>query len=403
MASRIAPPARLVTRSSAEPVAGSELAAPSPPAVMRRFQQIDILRAIAVFLVLGRHMTPCPASVSPLLHQVTQVWVRGGWIGVDLFFVLSGFLVSGLLFREYEKHRQLHIGHFLIRRGFKIYPPFWLLLAVTALIVTWQHGRLPVRGLVFELIFLQNYGPALWNHTWSLAIEEHFYFILAIGLLALTRWRSAAPFRAIPAAFISVALVCLMLRIATSLETPYNHQTHLFPTHLRLDSLFFGVLLAFFFHRQPVRFMSAARRLRYPILALGVLLLLPAFHLPLETTPFVFTYGLTLFYVGGGCLLIAALGFRAPTARLPRAVAYVGSHSYSVYLWHMPVALWGTAIAAGVFSQHYNWFVYAAVYLVGAVAVGVAMSILIEFPVLRLRDRFFPSRGAPLTTAATEP
>ncbi|MEM7353410.1 MAG: acyltransferase, partial [Acidobacteriota bacterium] len=64
---------------------------------MHRFQQIDILRAVAVLLVLGRHMTPCPPEVSPLLHQVTQAWFRGGWIGVDLFFVLSGFLVSGLL------------------------------------------------------------------------------------------------------------------------------------------------------------------------------------------------------------------------------------------------------------------------------------------------------------------
>lgn len=101
---------------------------------LNRFRQIDILRAVAVLLVLGRHLTPCPEGFSHFLHHVTRIWNQGGWIGVDLFFVLSGFLVSGLLFREHEKFHELHIGHFLIRRGFKIYPPFWLLIGATVLV-----------------------------------------------------------------------------------------------------------------------------------------------------------------------------------------------------------------------------------------------------------------------------
>jgi len=83
---------------------------------VNRLKQIDLLRALAVFLVLGRHLRPCPADINPVLRHITAVWKRGGWVGVDLFFVLSGFLVSGLLFREYEKYHKLHIGRFLIRR-----------------------------------------------------------------------------------------------------------------------------------------------------------------------------------------------------------------------------------------------------------------------------------------------
>src|SRR2546421_10087759 len=101
---------------------------------MNRLKQIDILRAFAVLLVLGRHMEPCPPEASAILHQFTTIWHEGGWIGVDLFFVLSGFLVSGLLFREYEKYQELRIGRFLIRRGFKIYPPFWLLIGATVIV-----------------------------------------------------------------------------------------------------------------------------------------------------------------------------------------------------------------------------------------------------------------------------
>lgn len=370
---------------------------------MKRHRQIDILRAVAVFLVLGRHMAPCPLETSTYLNYLTMVWVQGGWIGVDLFFVLSGFLVSGLLFREHEKFGELRIGHFLIRRGLKIYPQFWLLMGFTVLLAILRHQHVPLHALASELLFVQNYGPSMWNHTWSLAVEEHFYLLLAFGLFVLAERRSTNPFTLIPAAFIIIALLSLSLRIATDFRSVYSHKTHLFPSHLRLDGLFFGVLLSYVYHRDAIRFLSFAARFRYLLAGVGVLLLLPAFCYPLETTPFLFTYGLSLFYLGSGSLLVAALGCRSPTNRLATAVAYTGSHSYSVYLWHMPVAVWGTALTSRLVSQHNNWFVYAATYLVGSVAFGVAMSILTESPVLRLRDRLFPSRGAPLSSNPTGP
>ncbi len=369
---------------------------------MNRFKQIDILRALAVLLVMGRHLTPCPAEASHLLHQATRVWFQGGWVGVDLFFVLSGFLVSGLLFREYEKHRELHIGNFLIRRGFKIYPPFWVLILVTVMVAVPSHQELPRHAVVSELLFLQNYGPSLWNHTWSLAVEEHFYLLLAAGLFCLAKYRAVQPFAAVPMAFVCVAVLCLVLRVHLAGHDLYRHKTHLLPTHLRLDSLFFGVLLSYFFHRYPIRFMSVASRFRYLLFAVGILLLLPAFCFPLETTPFISTYGFSLFYLGSGCLLAAALGGGTPGSRIASAMAYIGSHSYSIYLWHMPVAIGGAGFIAGALGQRDNWFVYAGIYLAGAVLFGIAMALLVEFPVLRIRDRFYPSRGRPLSTDAVQ-
>ncbi len=368
---------------------------------MNRFKQIDILRAVAVFLVLGRHMTPCPAETSGFLNYLTAVWAQGGWIGVDLFFVLSGFLVSGLLFREYEKFHELHIGRFLIRRAFKIYTPFWLLIGFNVLLLTLRHEHVPLRALASELLFVQNYGPAMWNHTWSLAAEEHFYLLLAFVFFVLARRLPAQPFRLIPTAFIVIAVSCLMLRVVGASLSTFDNRTHLFHSHLRLDGLFFGVLLAYGFHRHPTEFLWIARRFRYSLAGMGVLLLLPAFCFPLEDTPFIYTYGLTLFYLGSGCLLVSTFGWQSPRRGLGAAVAYIGSHSYSVYLWHMAVAIWGTAAVGWLCSQSNNWFIYAATYLMGSIAFGVGMAILTEFPILRIRDRLFPSRGISLNSDVT--
>lgn len=79
---------------------------------------LDLLRLVAILLVLGRHLLPGYEN-----NTFLSIWRTGGWVGVDLFFVLSGFLVSGLLFEEYKKRGSLDLKRFLIRRGFKIYPP----------------------------------------------------------------------------------------------------------------------------------------------------------------------------------------------------------------------------------------------------------------------------------------
>src|SRR5262249_23529139 len=148
---------------------------------------------IAVLLVLGRHFYPSK-GVNPIL----LTWQRGGWIGVDLFFVLSGFLVSGLLFDEHLRQKKLSINTFLLRRGLKIYPAFWVLIIVTIFVNSTQNLPTPTKGLIGELLFLQNYLAALWNHTWSLAVEEHFYLGLALLLFLLHKKRALSNFSEIP-------------------------------------------------------------------------------------------------------------------------------------------------------------------------------------------------------------
>ena len=243
--------------------------------------------------------------------------------------------------------------------------------------------------MLSELLFVQNYGPACWSHTWSLAVEEHFYILLLLFLTFLSRRAAGAnPFRVLPLTFAILALASLALRLVTSSLRPYSHATHLFPTHLRMDSLFCGVVISYFYHYRSSNFLALARRYRTPAAILGVASLAPAFVYSLETTPWITTFGLTLFYLGGGLLLIAALGLDG-NQRALRPLAYIGSHSYSIYLWHVPVLL----LLLRVLGTRGGWPLHFALYLVAVVGVGVAMALLVEFPVLKARDRWFPSRA----------
>lgn len=365
-----------------------------------RLKQIDILRGVAVLLVLGRHLPPAPKGLPAAESFLFDTWLRGGWVGVDLFFVLSGFLVSGLLFSEYQRTQELRVGRFLLRRGFKIYPAFYFLIAATVLFLLPSNAPTPWPPTLAELFFVQNYLPGLWNHTWSLAVEEHFYLLLSALMFVLVRRRSDAPFKAIPYVFGFVAIASLIARIALRSTQPYNHVIHLFPTHLRLDGLMFGVFLSYLnaFHRPKLEewVRPRARLLGW----VGWLMVAPSTFLVLESSWFVPTVGLTLFYLGFGLVLLSVL-FREESGRstilshLGRPLAFVGFYSYSIYLWHMPVLrVLIPRLIRWLAPTQLPFAAWAAIYVLLSVVLGALLGRIIEKPFLMIRDRFFPSRSA---------
>src|SRR5947209_325993 len=179
---------------------------PSPSAVVERQAatpqkrdiRLDVLRGIAVLLVLCNHF-PVDASRAGILSRLAGPLQRFGWTGVDLFFVLSGFLVGGLLIKEMNQRGTMQVGRFWIRRGFKIWPSYYLFLLFIWSQVTLQLDKRQTLAPAF--LFLQNYiAPRLCprGHLWTLAIEEHFYLVLPVLLLLLT-FRNPQRLRFLPA------------------------------------------------------------------------------------------------------------------------------------------------------------------------------------------------------------
>jgi peptidoglycan/LPS O-acetylase OafA/YrhL len=364
-----------------------------------RSAPLDVLRGLAVTVVLGRHafeLTPAASAGAP---SVLVVWQRIGWSGVDLFFVLSGFLIGQLLVKELFASGRVRVGRFLVRRGFRIYPPFYLLLGLTLLIFR-PLMRFSSQAAWSEALFLQDYVTAplrIWNHTWSLAVEEQFYLSLPLLLLLVASLPSQRPLAdRLVRWLLALIAVVLVARVFTGLTGPFSLDRVVFPAHLRFDALFVGVVLAVTHVAWRAEFKSFVGRHRWHLLTFAAAALMPIALWPLERL-FIHTIGFTVFALGWGCLVaVAAETEVAPFVMRP--LSAIGQASYSIYLFHLPVH--------ALIEGHYGkgaavaWPVFL-LYVGLSLGVGALLHILVERPALALRDRLIPT-VAVVQTAASE-
>lgn len=331
-----------------------------------RKQALDILRGIAVLMVAICHYAQLTGNTSPIFDA--------GQCGVDLFFVLSGFLISGLLFAEFRDTGTISLKHFWLRRAFKIYPPFYVLMLSVAVVALVRVHRLP-KEIFFEAVFVQNYTPHIWPHTWSLAVEEHFYFSLPLILVLLVTIGKGKqnPFRLIPVLSVALSAICLYLRILA-----YRHGAdwhHIaYPTHLRADALFAGVALGYYAHFEKASFLEARKNW---VLAVGLALSLVLLVMP--SVP-----RITFAYVAFSFIVAASANRSASRNWAAKTFAWIGYYSYSIYLWHVVALLLLLRMPA-------TWWRIPAYFAV-VIGFGVVMAKIVETPALRVRDRLVPSR-----------
>jgi peptidoglycan/LPS O-acetylase OafA/YrhL len=372
----------------------------------KRIQQLDLLRGLAILLVLIHHSGGLVGN----LGRFTRIYrsIQGfGWTGVDLFFVLSGFLIGGILFREIERNGRLRVRRFLLRRVFKIWPGY-LALVIFALLKDSRHAEngQGLAGLArtywANFLHLQNYFPNIRFHTWSLAVEEHFYLLLPLllGSLALAsagtvrRWFP-------PIAVLLIGLIALF-RAVHGIFVPFTYETHMYATHLRLDSLLMGVLLAHLATFSPDRFARLRDHHRLMLLA-GLALICPMLWLDLDRSLFVQTAGFSLLYLGYGCILVGTLGIQhgkglsgTLLASMPvRVISGIGLFSYAIYLWHIDLAVRPMVKIAPMLQSHLPPAMASVISVMCVIAMactaGMLLTFLIEKPALALRDRLVPA------------
>lgn len=359
-----------------------------------RISSLDFLRGIAIILVLFRH------------HNYFEYLKKIGWIGVDLFFIISGFLVAGLFIEEYKNHKEVKPLQFLARRGFKIYPLYYILFLFTLLSQTIGGTSYKIKTILGDIFFLQNYLGTLNVHTWTLAIEEHFYFLLAALVVALIKFgkKETNPFKLIPLIFVFIFIICFAFRIYNALNFPYSYNTHLFPSHLRFDSLFFGVLISYYFHFKRRILENIVNGNIIILMVLSSLFIAPCLVYDLET-PLISSLGITTLYIGlGGIFIIFIL--RINNNNVPKIIhpaynfiASIGKYSYAIYLWHLTIHFYLEKILS-LFLKENLEVIHLLIYITTSIFFGIFISRIIEGPFLKIRDRLLPSRTVPIVKQA---
>ncbi len=401
----------------------------SPPSSAKRIVSLDVLRGIAIGLVLFAHV-PFDRPTAWFGYPTLKRLILSGWIGVDLFFVLSGFLVAGLLFREFQRRGTIDVGRFLLRRGLKIWPSYYAAFgAMLALeiLLGWFASGTADWGLIPRTwpswLFLQNYAYNNWTWTWTLAVEEHFYLTIPFCLLLLLQFRERGDAqrrsRLILGSMLAFCACILAARTAQAFRFPASAwKTLYYPTHFRVDSLLFGVLISYVYHFHRSWF-ERLRPYRILILLSALVLLAPVTLWPLGTGRFCVSIGFTLLYLSfGGILIVTMLTdwSRCPhhLARaaqpMVRVLQLLGIYSYTIYITHFALyrlvpdmndALRGWLTTHWGLSTWPATLIICTVYVVIAIGSGMLLSHVVERPVLAWRERRFRGHHVVEATAAT--
>ena len=301
----------------------------------------DHLRALAIILVFLFHYS--------LFSHPAWVDAVGsfGWTGVDLFFVLSGYLIAGQLFKQVADRQTIELGTFFIKRFFRIIPAYAVVLMIYFCIPAFRE-REALPPLWKFLSFTQNFGLDLrhqgtFSHAWSLCIEEQFYLLLPFIILCLASLKLGKR-----SAYVIGVLFLLgfILRLMTwnQLLSPLAgtdgfglawYKWMYYPSYNRLDGLLVGVSLAGIWRFYP---SLKASIIQYGnlLLLIGLAILGMAWYLCLDPRSFgASVFGFPLIAIGYGCILAAAL---SPACWLYRfhskASSATAALSYAIYLSH---------------------------------------------------------------------
>lgn len=321
---------------------------------------LDGARAIAVLMVF-------------VIHALPESGFPGG-LGVDIFFVISGFLITRILVKEHNRTGKLDLKTFYIKRLLRLYPAFLVMVIVTVFL-WWLLDVSFVTNLIYAAVsvtYLANIamtvagtGIYTYQHTWSLAMEEQFYLLWPVLLIGLLSWKWTRDHIILTLSVLTIASFAGWVLVGA--EMPFNPL-------VKAGGLLFGCILAFLSDHAVWRRTSVGM--------IGVLGL--AVAIALEWSGIIDrTWSLPLATVTAGLLIMHLAYGESPVTRVLslRPLVWIGTVSYGFYLWHYPILL--ILMASFPTIPIVRFTIALALTLV----VTMLSMRFIELPALRLKDR----------------
>ena len=356
------------------------------PRTLGRHPHLDGLRGLAILAVLATHMS--------FLDMGRTRWaLSGGFLGVDVFLVLSGFLIGAVLLRELDRSGSIDGRNFARRRARRLLPPLVVFLAIASVVMV--YFDITVREVVLQVVlalgFVSNWqlafghsGPFDTVHLWSLSVEGQFYLLMAVGMI-LGRRHLHNPRRVVTVLVVASLAVAvwryILWEIGTDPVSVYQR------TDARADSMLLGIAAALLWRSRavddrPVRIAGAV----------GLVFLAVTMVVVDPSEPWLFAGGFTLVAVAVGAVVMAATSGHGVVATIGnwRPLRWIGAISFSLYLWHLPIYLW----TVRVLGDETPLAVKAGVAIPLSILAGYLSYRIVETRVLAPWRRVSPTRSA---------
>jgi peptidoglycan/LPS O-acetylase OafA/YrhL len=369
----------------------TKLFKPSPD----RLHGLDHLRAIAILLVMLFHFG---RGLPSWLEPVKQI----GWSGVDLFFVLSGYLIGYQLLKEINNTNKISFKRFYIKRFFRIIPVYLAVLILYYSVPTFGEGA-DLPPLWRFLTFTQNFGLDVqtqnsFSHAWSLCIEEQFYFLLPITIVGLFTSRTQ---KLTPYLMAGLLILGFILRfynwneyVQPAIDSANRRQMVFafiekiyYPSYNRMDGLIMGLAIAAIFNFKP-KIKAYLTRHANIVLIIGIGIFLAAYKVCHDFISFnTAVFGFPLISFAYGLILMAAISPNCILYRFKTRFTFImATLSYAIYLTHKPLYhLVKVAIEKTGNEALAQWTFWICI-LVATIG-GLVLHLLIEKPFMNLRKK----------------
>lgn len=336
------------------------------------------------------------------------LWLRGGFVGVDIFFVLSGFLITALLVQDFRRTSSIGLKNFYFRRALRLLPALFALMlfciAYALFLQPEDKASVTLKGVLYTLFYVANwvqippYPPAIGalSHAWSLSVEEQFYIIFPLLLLVLLKLKSKP---------VVLVILCSLVTISMLLniwfwhaETPFLRMY--FGSDTRANELLIGCIAALVLSWgtfQPSNRLKWTFHSASLISLVGILI---SFFMARHFGAFVYNGGFTLISIGTAVLILDLVLFPSNLSRCFEyaPLVWIGKISYGLYLWHFPIFEATRKLFEGKMSPVF----YEITGVVVTLLVATVSYYFLEQPFLKLRRRYNNNNAKPhLSTVPT--